>query len=107
MANDAKGATMKADDSAHSRLRELAHRASDGVEVVLVWHELTNELTVSVSDARSGAYFELAADADEALDVFDHPYAHAAFRGLPHEEALLASWAHAENSGRIAVGNQR
>jgi hypothetical protein len=97
---------MNADDSAHSPLRELAHRASDGVEVVLFWHEGTNELTVAVSDARSGAYFELAAGPDEALDVFEHPYAHAAFRGLPYEEALLASWAHAENHARVAVANQ-
>jgi hypothetical protein len=101
-----KGANMNADDSARSPLRELAHRASDGVEVVLFWHEGTNELTVAVSDARSGAYFELAARPDEALDVFEHPYAHAAFRGLPYEEALLASWAHAENRARVAVANQ-
>jgi hypothetical protein len=106
MANDRKGASMKAEDSAHSPLRELAHRASDGVEVVLFWDEGTNELTVSVSDARSGAYFELPARPDQALDVFEHPYAHAAFRGLPYEEALLASWAHAENPSAPALGLQ-
>jgi hypothetical protein len=106
MTNEAKGATMKANNSAHSPLRELAHRASDGVEVVLFWHEVTDELTVSVSDARSGAYFELAARADEALDVFEHPYAHAAFRGLPYEEALLASWAQAESESAPALGLQ-
>jgi hypothetical protein len=38
---------------------------------------------------------QLAAAADEALDVFERPYAHAAFRRLPYEEALGASWAHA------------
>jgi hypothetical protein len=106
MTNEAKGATMKANNSAHSPLHELAHRASDGVEVVLFWHEVANELTVSVSDARSGAYFELAADPHEALDVFEHPYAHAAFRGLPYQEALLASWANAENESGPALGLQ-
>lgn len=75
--------------------RELAHRASDGVEVVLFWHELTDELLVTVSDERTGAYFELAAAPDQALDVFKHPYAYAAFSELPYEEALLASWAKA------------
>ena len=75
--------------------RELAHRANDGVEVVLFWHQITDELTISVSDERSGAYFELTAEPHQALDVFNHPYAYAAFRGLPYEEAFLASWAEA------------
>jgi hypothetical protein len=77
------------------RVRELAHRANDGVEVVLFWHEATNEVTVSVSDERTGAYFELDADPEDALDVFYHPYAHAASRGVPYDDALLASWAEA------------
>ena len=75
--------------------RELASRAADGVEVVLFWHQITDELAVAVSDARSGAYFELAAAPHEALDVFNHPYAHAAFRGFPYAEEPLASWAEA------------
>jgi hypothetical protein len=79
--------------------RELAHRANDGLEVVLVWHQITNELTVSVSDDRNGAYFELAAEPDQALDIFDHPYAHAAFRGLPYADVSLPSWAEAAASG--------
>jgi len=63
--------------------RELAHRENDGVEVVLFWHQLTDELMVRVSDERNGAWFELAAERHQALDVFNHPYAHAAFRGVP------------------------
>ena len=72
--------------------RELAYRAGDGVEVVLLWRQNTDEVTVAVSDVRSGAYFELAAAPDQALDVFNHPYAHAAFRGVPNAEESLASW---------------
>jgi hypothetical protein len=75
--------------------RELAHRAGDGIEVVLFWHEPTNELTVCLSDERTGAYFELAAAPDRALDVFEHPYAYAAFSGLHYEEELLPSWVEA------------
>ena len=71
--------------------RELAHRKSDGVEIVLVWHQPTDELTVTVSDERSGVYFELAAQPHQALDVFDHPYAHAAFQGLTHQVTSLAA----------------
>jgi hypothetical protein len=70
--------------------RELAHRKFDGVEVVLVWHRTTDELTVTVLNERNGAYFELAAEPHEALDVFNHPYAHAAFQGLLYSEALAA-----------------
>jgi hypothetical protein len=84
--------------------RELAYRAADGVEVVLFWQEITDELAVAVSDARSGAYFELAAAPHEALDVFNHPYAHAASRGLPYAEEPLASWAEAAEARAITPG---
>jgi hypothetical protein len=75
--------------------RELAYRANGGVEVVLFWHQNADELIVGVSDERSGAYFELTAAADQALDVFNHPYAHAAFQGVPYTEAALPSWTEA------------
>lgn len=81
--------------------RELAYRAAHGVEVVLFWHEITDDLTVAVSDALGGACFELAAGPHEALDVFNHPYAHAAFRGLRYAQEPLASWAEAAEMGAI------
>jgi hypothetical protein len=90
--------------SARNPDRELAYRANDGVEVVLFWHQNTEELTVAVSDAASGAYFELAAAPDQALDVFNHPYAHAAFRGLPYAEEALASWA--EAAARVTAADR-
>jgi hypothetical protein len=83
------------ESDAPSPHRELAYRVSGGIEVVLFWHQGTDELLVSVSDQRSGAYFELAAAPDQALDVFNHPYAHAAFRGLPYENASIPCWAEA------------
>ena len=66
--------------------RELEHRTNDGVEVVLFWHPVSDELTVTVSDQRTGAHFELEAKPGNALDVFHHPYAYAAFLGLPYAE---------------------
>jgi len=68
--------------------RELAHRETDGVEVVLFWHQPTDHLTVTVSDERNGSYFELAAEPHQALDVFDHPFAYAAFQGLTDYEQV-------------------
>jgi hypothetical protein len=61
--------------------RELGHRSSNGIDVYLLWSPATDSLAVLVDDAR-GDSFELAVDAREALDVFEHPYAYAARRGL-------------------------
>ncbi len=64
--------------------RELAFRANDGVEVSLLWHKPTNDLTVSVHDTRSGEQFELEVASDYALDAFHHPYAYAAHHGIEY-----------------------
>lgn len=74
---------MASTDPTHQPYRELACRTNDGVEVKLLWNQMTEDVTVTVSDERSGAYFELDAPPGEALDVFKHPYAYAAFRGVP------------------------
>ena len=58
--------------------RELAHRASDGIEVTLLWTKLGNRLSVLVHDSRSGDRFELQAERARALEFFYHPYAYAA-----------------------------
>jgi hypothetical protein len=82
---------MRANAFAQGTPRELAHRQNDGVEVVLLWHDTTNAVTVCVSDARSGAYFELAVAPDRALDVFYHPYSYAALNGVSYEDHRLAA----------------
>jgi hypothetical protein len=48
-------------------------------------------LTVAVLDGRTGEFFELEAPHDQALDVFYHPYSHAAHRGVLYAETLLAA----------------
>lgn len=63
--------------------RELALREADGVEVTLLWHPAGDVVSVMVVDSKSGDRFELVLDHDDSpLDVFHHPYAHAARRGL-------------------------
>jgi hypothetical protein len=57
--------------------RELAHRASDGVEVWLRWNPEDGRLTVLVEDTKAETGFDLEARADNALDVFYHPFAYA------------------------------
>ena len=76
-----------ATDATKETYRELAYRKNDSLEVMLFWHQATDELTVIVSDERNGAHFELSAEPNQALDVFNHPYAHAAFQGLSRQLA--------------------
>jgi hypothetical protein len=62
---------------------ELASREANGLTVRLLWSRSTNLVTVAVDDAANDEHFELVLDEDErALDVFHHPYAHAAARGM-------------------------
>jgi hypothetical protein len=75
---------------------ELAARESNGITVRLLWSRPTNLVTVTVWDSANDDYFELVLDEhDRALDVFEHPYAHAAARGLdfamgrPEPEVVL------------------
>jgi hypothetical protein len=63
---------------------ELAYRRGAGIEVTLLWHRTSGELTVSVTEAASGASFELPIAADEALAAFHHPYAYAAAQGVAY-----------------------
>lgn len=62
---------------------ELASRESNGITVQLLWSRSSGLVTVAVADAANDEYFELVLDEDEqALDVFHHPFAHAAARGI-------------------------
>lgn len=58
------------------KLRELDHRAGDGFEVTLLWAEDGGALKVVVNDWRTDERFEIEAHADNALDVFKHPFAY-------------------------------
>jgi hypothetical protein len=61
--------------------RELAHRRSNGIDVTLWWSPGDDSLAVTVLD-EAGDSFELVVESHEALDAFEHPYAHAAMRGV-------------------------
>jgi hypothetical protein len=70
-------------DISESWRTELAAREGHGVSVKLFWSRTTQILTVTVADAGTGDYFELVLEEHERpLDVFYHPYAYAAARGL-------------------------
>jgi hypothetical protein len=62
---------------------ELASRETNGITVRLLWSRLTNLVTIAVDDAANDDYFELLlGEHERALDVFHHPLAHAAARGI-------------------------
>ena len=58
-------------------MTELAHRSSNGIDVVLLWSRTTNRLIVSVADESTGDAFTVDAPREKALDVFNHPFAYA------------------------------
>jgi hypothetical protein len=69
--------------------RELSHRATDGVEVGLYWSTADDTLVLVVADDRFGDFFQLEVSSTEAVDAFEHPYAHAARRGVDYVADLL------------------
>jgi hypothetical protein len=73
-------------------IRELDHRNGDGIEVWLLWAPADDRIIVSVHDGRTGEAFEIEVEpAEQALEVFHHPFAYAAHRGIePKAPALVA-----------------
>jgi hypothetical protein len=61
--------------------QELAHRSTNGIEVSLLWSRGNDTVSVFVADGRSGNTLRIDARRDNALDVFNHPYAYAAADG--------------------------
>ena len=76
-ATSQRGSATADDISRPSGLRELAYRVHGGVEVTLLWDARENRVAVTVSDMRSGEWFVLHVENDQALEAFYHPYAYA------------------------------
>lgn len=64
------------------RKRELAYREADGLAVSLLWDPADNALTVTVFDGHTGEALEVPVEDASPLEVFQHPFAYAAHRGL-------------------------
>ena len=73
-----------------SEARELDARTGDGFALRLFRHSATATVTVSVFDATHAQSFELVVDPGKALDAFRHPFAYAAFQGIPFATPLQA-----------------
>jgi hypothetical protein len=63
----------------------LASRESSGTRVTLLWAAETNTASVLVDDDSTGDRFELVVEPHASpLDIYEHPYAHAAWRGIEY-----------------------
>jgi hypothetical protein len=60
--------------------QDLAHRRSDGIDVVLWWSPEDDSVAVEVLHLATDSSFELVVDSSRALDAFYHPFAYAARR---------------------------
>ena len=69
-------------DTTTDRFEELISRESNGISVSLLWNRSDDTLTVCVFDTSTETSFELEVGAASPLDVFHHPFAYAAHRGL-------------------------
>jgi hypothetical protein len=58
-------------------VRELAYRQNGGIHVTLLWQESEDSLFVVVLDESAGTILRVAAERQNALDVFKHPFAYA------------------------------
>jgi hypothetical protein len=58
-------------------MEELDSRKTGSVEIALLWNRRTNRLAVTVRDDSTGHELRLSASPENALDVFNHPYAYA------------------------------
>ena len=70
--------------------RELDRRSSDSIEVRLLWRQRDNRVIVAVADGKTGEQFTVdVREGDDALEVFHHPFAHAADLTRRREASLL------------------
>jgi len=61
-------------------VRELDCRWTNGIQVRLLWRQVDGRLSVAVVDTRSGESFRIdVRDGQRPLDVFQHPFAYAAY----------------------------
>jgi hypothetical protein len=72
-------------------MRELNSRVNDGIHVRLLWSEREGCLAVAVTDTRTaGAFCIEVRDGENALEVFNHPFAYAAWHGVDTAGAFTA-----------------
>ena len=68
----------------------LASRKSAGIRVALLWAADTNAIAVLERDISTNDQFKLLVEPDtHPIDVYQHPYAHAAWRRIDYRTTSL------------------
>ena len=65
----------------NERTRELAHRLTGSVDVLLLWKPESGAVELRVHDVLTAEGFEIRVPPADALHAFHHPYAYAAREG--------------------------
>ena len=90
--------------SIQRRTRELHSRSGDGLDVTLLWCEDDGQCSVAVNDSRTGDAFRLEVrEGENAMEVFNHPYAYAAWHGIPTAVVSRASLEDDETDVEVAA----
>ena len=72
-------------------MRELHSRVNVGVHIRLLWCENDGRLAVAVTDTSTCEAFSIEIrDGEDALDVFNHPFAYAAWHGIKTSARAVA-----------------
>jgi hypothetical protein len=80
---------------------ELANRAADGLEVVLLWNRASNRVKVAVIDERLCHHLDFEVAGTDALSAFYHSFACATSRLTPGASSAAIA------SRPIAKGEER
>jgi hypothetical protein len=68
----------------------LASRKNAGMRVTLLWAADSDTVAVLVRDDGTNEQFELLVEPEaNPIDVYEHPYAYAAWRGIDYRTADL------------------
>ena len=71
---------MHATTSTYAR-RELARRASGGLEIALYWSPSDDGTTIEIRQPATGELLVFRVAQESALDAFYHPFAHVPVAG--------------------------
>jgi hypothetical protein len=89
--NSARSISKPQEDIMYTGARiDLAHRRSDGIDVVLWWSPEDDSVAVEVLHLATDASFELPVERSRALEAFYHPFAYASRRSPAAVDAAAA-----------------
>jgi muconolactone delta-isomerase len=81
----------KQENQVRTRMRELAHRVGNDIDVSLFWRPDDNALLLLLVEVPTGVVFEIPVEPKDAMDAFNHPYAYLPAPAADPFSELLAA----------------